>query len=170
MDGMVLTEAAAGEGPSSDQAKGRHRRIEVITRAERRRSWSVDEKREIVVASLRPGVRAGDVARERGISSGQLYTWRRQMLEGQLGEAAQPLPSFARVEIAAQAEPLPPPRITPASSAQPAPPLGPPPPPAAPPAAPGRIEIALPSGITVRIDAEVDMRALRRVLAALEGR
>ncbi len=142
---MVLTEAAAGQGPSSDQAKGRHRRIEVITRGERRRSWSVDEKREIVVASLRPGVRAGDVARERGISTGHLYTWRRQMLEGQLGEAAQPLPSFARVEIAAQAEPLPP-------------------------AAPGRIEIALPSGITVRTDAEVDMRALRRVLAVLEGR
>jgi len=31
-------------------------RIEVITRGERRRRWSIEEKREIVAASLQPGV------------------------------------------------------------------------------------------------------------------
>jgi hypothetical protein len=32
------------------------------------------------------------------------------------------------------------------------------------------IEIVLPSGVSVRVDAQVDGRALRRVLGALEGR
>ena len=34
----------------------------------------------------------------------------------------------------------------------------------------GLIEIVLPSGVSVRVDAHVDGRALRRVLGALEGR
>jgi hypothetical protein len=34
----------------------------------------------------------------------------------------------------------------------------------------GLIEIVLPSGTRVRVDAQVDSRALRRVLAVLEGR
>jgi len=32
------------------------------------------------------------------------------------------------------------------------------------------IEVVLPGGVVVRVDARVDERALRRVLAALEGR
>jgi hypothetical protein len=32
------------------------------------------------------------------------------------------------------------------------------------------IEIVLPDGVTLRVDAQVDGRALRRVLGALEGR
>jgi len=42
-----------------------------------------------------------------------------------------------------------------------------------PPAAPrldGLIEILLPGGVLLRMDAHVDGRALRRILAALEGR
>ncbi len=34
----------------------------------------------------------------------------------------------------------------------------------------GLIEIVLPSGVSVRVDAHVDGRALRRVLGAVEGR
>ena len=34
----------------------------------------------------------------------------------------------------------------------------------------GLIEIVLPDGVTLRVDAQVDGRALRRVLGALEGR
>jgi hypothetical protein len=34
----------------------------------------------------------------------------------------------------------------------------------------GLIEIVLPSGVSVRVDAQVDRRALRRVLVALEDR
>jgi hypothetical protein len=34
----------------------------------------------------------------------------------------------------------------------------------------GLIEIVMPDGVTLRVDAQVDGRALRRVLGALEGR
>ena len=54
---------------------------------------------------------------------------------------------FARVEVAPRA----------------------PAPPDIPPRPPSLIEIALSDGTTVRIDARIDPRALRRVLAALRG-
>jgi transposase len=41
--------------------------------------------------------------------------------------------------------------------------------PLAPPRSPGLIEIALPGGATLRVDAQVDAAALRRVLDALAG-
>jgi transposase len=170
MDGMVLTGTDVEDALTTDRKSTRSQRIEVITRGERRRSWSLDQKREIVIASLQPGARAGDVAREYGINTGLLYTWRRQMLEGQLGAMVQPPPSFARVEIAEPAEPPAPPRTTSARSAPAAVTPMPVSAPAGSSVATGRIEITLPSGISLRVDADVDSRALRRALAALEGR
>ena len=56
--------------------KGSHmtapQRIEVITRGERRRRWSIEEKREIVAESLVPGVRPSEIIHKHGITSGQL--------------------------------------------------------------------------------------------------
>jgi transposase len=52
----------------------RSQRIEVITRGERRRRWSVEQKREIAAESLEPGRSPITVARRYGLSSGQLYT------------------------------------------------------------------------------------------------
>ena len=46
----------------------------------------VEQKRDIVVASLQPGVRPADVARLHGINAALLHRWRRKTLEGQLGE------------------------------------------------------------------------------------
>jgi transposase len=171
MDGIALTEADVDDALTTDRKSSRSQRIEIITRGERRRNWSMDQKREIVIASLQPGARAGEVAREYGINSGLLYTWRRQMLEGQLGKMVQPPPSFARVEIAKTAQPPSMPPTTPTQSAQSAlKPLGPMSAAAGSLVATGQIEITLPSGISVRVDADVDGRALRRVLAALEAR
>jgi hypothetical protein len=51
--------------------------------------------------------------------------------------------------------------------------LSPPPPkpsPPSPPAQPGMMEITLPGGALIRVDAAVDGAALGRVLAALAGR
>ncbi len=58
--------------------------IEVITRGERRRIWTPEQKRDIVMESLEPGGSPLAVARRHGIGSGLLYTWRRQLVEGQL--------------------------------------------------------------------------------------
>lgn len=55
-------------------------RIEVTVRAERRRRWSAEEKLRIVRETLRPGAVAQVVADRNGIGTGQLYTWRKQML------------------------------------------------------------------------------------------
>src|SRR5437764_5744621 len=62
---------------TSGRMRGRSS-IEVLVRADRRRSWTAEQKREIVIESLNPEQRAADVARKHGITTGQLYTWRRQ--------------------------------------------------------------------------------------------
>src|SRR3954463_11019181 len=85
--------------------KGSHmtaptQRIEVITRGERRRRWSIEQKREIVAESLGAGTTPTEVARKHAISSGLLYTWRQQILGGQLGPLVRTVPSFAEVEAA----------------------------------------------------------------------
>ncbi|MGI4955888.1 MAG: transposase, partial [Janthinobacterium lividum] len=56
------------------------------------------QKRAIALESMDPAGAPSDVARRYGISSGLLYTWRRQMMEGQLGSAPQPVAGFARVD------------------------------------------------------------------------
>ena len=86
----------------------RSQRIELITRGERRRRWSVEQKREIAAESLEPGISPITVARRYGISSGLLYTWRRHLLDGSLGVTRQPVAKFARVEVMAiPADPAP---------------------------------------------------------------
>src|SRR5689334_22282841 len=65
--------------------------IEVITRGERRRRWSIEEKREIVAESLGTGVRPSEVIHKHGITSGQLYAWRQQLtrrVDGSVGTSA----------------------------------------------------------------------------------
>src|SRR3954470_20990388 len=74
-------------------------RIEVITRGERRRTWTPEQKREIVAESLGPELTPTEVARKYAISSGQLYTWRRQVLGGQMTGLVRSPPGFARVEV-----------------------------------------------------------------------
>jgi transposase len=135
--------------------------IELITRGERRRSWSMEQKLEVVAESLEPGVSAISVARRHGISTGQLYTWRHQVREEQLGAHGQLPAQFARVGVFTP--PTQPgsamtsvPHEAGSTSARTAT------------ARPGgSIEIVLPGGVTVRVDAEVDSSALRRVLTAL---
>jgi len=161
---MMDDEGAAGGGeardaPTTGRMSARSQRIEVITRGERRRRWSVERKREIAAESLEPGISPITVARRYGISSGQLYTWRRHLLEGSLGVTRQPAAKFARVEVMAMpTDPAIPPAV---QSAAPSAPMHHP---------DGMIEIALPGGVRVRVDAQVDGSALRRVLAALARR
>src|SRR6201996_3826857 len=74
-------------------------RVELITRGEARRRWSTEQKQAIAAKSFEPGVSSMDVAREYGISSGLISTWRRALLAAQpssTGAVAQ----FARVQIA----------------------------------------------------------------------
>ncbi|PPD23760.1 MAG: IS66 family insertion sequence hypothetical protein [Methylocystis sp.] len=55
------------------------RRIEVIAGGgERRRRWSDDEKAQAVEESLAPGAVVSEVARRRGLTPQQLFSWRRE--------------------------------------------------------------------------------------------
>ena len=74
--------------------------VELITRGERRRRWTVEQKQLIAAQSLAPGVSPTDVARQHGIGTGQLYNWRRALLAAQPTAAAPVAGGFARVEVA----------------------------------------------------------------------
>ena len=54
----------------------------VLVRVERRRRWSDDEKLAILKETTEPGAIIAAVARRHRIGTGQLYTWRRQLLRG----------------------------------------------------------------------------------------
>jgi transposase len=54
-------------------------RVEVITGPERRRRWSAEQKRAIVVASLAPGAVVTEIARRAEICPGRIYRWRREI-------------------------------------------------------------------------------------------
>jgi transposase len=136
--------AAAASTHTSDRKSARPQRIEVITRGERRR-WALEEKQAIVAESLAPNASLTAIARRHGIGTGLLYAWRHRLLGRRSGEAA----CFASVDLVNEPRRLAAPDT--AASTQRS----------------GLIEIVLPGGISVRVDAQVDDRALRRVFAAL---
>lgn len=155
MDGDLVENTAAST-PTSNRMSARTEFVEVVTRGERRRRWSAEQKLRIVAEAMQPGVVAKEVAQREGIGTGLLYTWRRDLLAGIApGPAAPRLPSAA-----AERSPAAVPAVeVPSAVAA-----------AGPASRPGEIEITLPGGAVVRVDADVDGAALRRVLAALEGR
>jgi transposase len=75
------------------------RRLEIFTGAGRRRSWSAEQKAEIVAESLAAGTSVSAVARRHGLTAQQLFTWRRQM-RGQSVVGKERL-SFASVVVSA---------------------------------------------------------------------
>jgi len=98
-------EALSPEVPDADVEdvraigrKGTGRGVEVLAR-ERRRTWTPEQKRAIVAESLGSEVTPTEVARKYAISSGRLYTWRQQVLGGQISVVTGSTPSFARVEL-----------------------------------------------------------------------
>jgi transposase len=129
--------------------------VEVLVRGEPRRAWTLEQKRDIVAESLGPDLTPSEVAQKYRISSGLLYTWRQQIM-GRPGDSLiRSAPSFAQVEMATDLPqpqaPTPPPHCTLPTRSE------------------GLIEIILPDGVSLRVDAQVNVKALRRVLDALRG-
>jgi transposase len=85
------------EGSYEARKGARNDQVAVMTRPERRRRWSAEEKLRIVRETLRPGAVAQVVADQHGIGTGLLYTWRKQMLTAAMT-------GFAAVEVAPEAE------------------------------------------------------------------
>lgn len=53
--------------------------VTIISGVERRRVWSDDQKRALVMAVSQPGANVAEIAREADLRPGQIYRWRRQM-------------------------------------------------------------------------------------------
>ena len=118
-------------------------RLDVITTGARRR-WTLEEKQRIVAESFSAPRLTSATARRHGLSPSQLFTWRRRVREGKLA-ADDAGPVFAPATIASE-------RMTPADLRA------------------GLMEIELRGGRRVRVDASVDVSALKRLIDALEER
>ena len=72
-------------------------RLEVIQTGSRRR-WTLEEKRRIVAESDSGTRQVSATARRYGLSTGQLFTWRRLVRKGRLGGDTEPV-AFAEAVI-----------------------------------------------------------------------
>jgi transposase len=139
---------------------------------ERRRTRSLDERKRIVEEALAPGVSVAAVARRHGLNANLIFKWIRRSREGWRDRRREPAkempvvaapperggPAFVtvkRLELDAASTPpssdviAKPARQTRRGVGR------------------GAMEISLPNGAKVSLDAEVDAEALRRVLSAL---
>jgi transposase len=73
-------------------------RSELITGVERRRRWSDEQKRAVVLAAFAPGAAVADVARRADIHPNQIYRWRKAMSQAS---------GFAQVVVAREDRELP---------------------------------------------------------------
>nr|CCD31985.1 Transposase, IS3/IS911 family protein [Methylocystis sp. SC2] len=139
-----------------------------------RRTWSLDERQRIVDEALAPDASVAAVARRHGLNANLVFKWIRRAREGWLDRRRAPAqeadasavardsdaPAFVPVKLVelnavtvpASAPPLASTKSVrePRRSAR-----------------RGAMEISLPNGARVSLDADVDSEALRRVLSAL---
>lgn len=112
----------------------------------RRRTWSTAEKRRIVEESYRGHRQGSVVARRHGISRGLLTQWRKAYHLGLLdGEGV----GFSPVEITLGGPASPRPAVSAVAVGQP-------------------IEITLPNGRKLSVDAAVDVAVLTRLIQVVE--
>lgn len=149
-------------------------RMEVITRTERRRTYSEAEKAAVVAEASAPGVTVREVSRRLGIVESLIYNWRSAQRKA-ASIASEPL-RFIPYGVVTDAAPAasvmaltPVPTIPASAPAKPSPPAAPAeglvrPHPGA---RPGGIDIDLPTGVRLSVDSYVNEKALARVLRAL---
>ena len=152
-----------------------------------RRSWPLEEKRRIVDEAFRPGMSVAEVARRHGLNSNQVFNWRKvcgTRPAAELSEASSSVPLAQTdaapggapdgfLSIGVIAEPKDEgavPRLNPSTvlvgqapqdrGADARPAMD---------ERPGMVEIDLPCGTRLRVDAFVNERTLRRVLCVLRS-
>ena len=130
-------------------------RITVIDRVSGRRYWTVEQKLSMLRDAFGPGGCVRTAMDLHEVSSGQLYTWRRQAMSGELTGRSMTVPALAvsRPEFA---------EVRIADAVMTAPSLPPPPSPAG---SATKIGIELPSGVRLTVDTGVDADALRLVIS-----
>ncbi len=125
-------------------------RIEIV--GERRRVHDASFRAEVLSEAMAAGAQMKQVARRHGICTSLIYRWRREASSlVKAGPALQLLPVKVTEPRAAEKRPLP---AATASSPQ---------------SRRGVIEIELDGGVRIRVDGDVSLAALRRVVTALRG-
>ena len=136
--------------------------VDILGPSERRRIWSAQEKAALLAEVDAEGGKVRLVARRHGISESLLYNWRSARKAAAVAAGAADDVKFVPVGVvggkALQRQAL---------LAPPEPTLAPEPPPAE--GKGGSIEITLPNGARVSVDAFVNEKALARVLRAMKG-
>ena len=112
--------------------------VTVFSGAERRRRWSLEEKRALVEAAFAPGAVVADVARRADLQAGQIYRWRDELRS----RGGSPGAAFAEVVVGSA-----PPRAEPSEA--------------------GLIIVELGGGVTVRIGAAAPASLVATTLLAL---
>ena len=143
----------------------------------KRRVWPAEERQRLVAEATAPNASVAAVALQHGVNTNLLFKWISRSRQGLLdrrrgprlvkeGTIAGPAPVFVPVEIVVP--PAPAPTLLPAlhkKARRPAslarqPGRGRP---------QGAMEIALPNGVRLSLDSDIDPEALRRILSALVG-
>ena len=136
--------------------------IDILGPSDRRRAWSAQEKAALLAEIDAEGGKVRLVARRHQISESLLYNWRSARKAAAVALGAAETVEFVPIGLIEG------PTLN--GVGTPAPP--PPEPTQAPPAADGKaglIEIALPNGARVSVDAFLSEKALSRVLRAMKG-
>lgn len=135
-----------GQASSSHMSDRMTTRIEVAARVSGRRRWTVEQKLVVLRDAFGPDGSVRTACERHDVGSGQVYTWRRQAMSGELtGQKRSLPPVFAEVEVAEPLLPV-------------VPPSGP---------ASGQIGIELPSGVKVTVGSGVDADVLALVMGVL---
>jgi transposase len=132
------------------------RQAEIVAR---RRKWTPEDKMALLAEVEAEGGKVSVVARRHGISNSLIYNWRSAWKAGASMRALDPL-EFVPIGMLG--------RVSDETPALPASGEHSPRPGSARQDRGGLIEIELPNGIRVRVDAFVDERALPRILRALK--
>jgi transposase len=144
-----------------------------------RRTWSLEDRQRIVAEALAPGASVAAVARRHGLNANLVFKWVRRSREGWLDRRRAPdrepaartppelaAQSFVPVELLelkpAPMSPALPPSLAPVAKIAATPVRG-----ARKSVRRGAMEVSLPNGARLSLDADVDTEALRRVLSAL---
>lgn len=148
-------------------------RMEVITRVERRRRYSDEERAAVLAQCDEPGTTVVGVSRRLGISASLIHGWRKTRREaeriasaplqfipyGVVADAAPPEPVVALAPAPVERKSAAPAReATPSLDELVRPHPG---------SRPGGIDIDLPTGVRLLVDSYVNEKALARVLRAL---
>ncbi len=136
--------------------------VDILGPSDRRRIWSAREKAALLAEIDAEGGKVRLVARRRGVSESLLYNWRSARKAAAVAAGAPEDVAFVPVGVvegkALRRPALPaPPNPTPTSD------------PSTEEDKTGSIDITLPNGARVRVDAFVYEKALSRVLRAMKG-